>query len=72
MGGETRNAPSECQGPFPPGPQCPHLNMVSHLPEGVVPLMKFTMATALEWMGREGLEWGYTEKSLVQVADLHP
>lgn len=56
MGGEIRNAPSECQGPFPPGPQCPHLNMVSHLPEGVVPLMKFTMVTALGWMGREGLE----------------
>jgi hypothetical protein len=45
MGGEIRNAPSECQGPFPPGPQCPHLNMVSHLPEGVVPLMKFTIVT---------------------------
>lgn len=33
MGGETWNVPSEYWGPSPPGPQCPHLNMVSHLPE---------------------------------------
>lgn len=69
---EPWNAPSEHWGPSPPGPLCPHLNMVSHLPEGVVPLMKFIMVSALGWMGREGLGGGYTGKSLVHVPELHP
>lgn len=72
MGEEPWSVPSEHWGPSPPGPQCPHLNMVSHLPEGVVPLMKFIMVSALGWMGSGGLSGGYAGMSLVQVPELCP